>query len=339
MSKKIPNIKYTSRDFDSIKTDLLNYAKKYYPNNFQDFNESSFGSLMLDTVSYVGDILSFYLDYQSNESFIDSAIEKNNILKLGAGLGYRPKTAISAEGIVTLYVSVPPNNFGTDINEDYLPIIKRGTTFGSAGGSKFTLTEDVVINKDTAEIRKSRLSPNAPFAYVAKIYGKVISGVEQTVDVEVGDFERFKKVQVGDNTIAEILSITDLDGNEYYEVDYLTQNIIYREIDNPNTDSSEVKYILKPISVVRRFIVIREEDKTYVQFGGAANMKIRFTRDIGTKEADFTGQRMLDLGLDNIHSGTWFFKANKGQPVGLEVYHAGKSDMTVTTREFKMWIP
>jgi hypothetical protein len=73
--------------------------------------------------------------------------------------------------------------------------------------------------------------------------------------------------------------------------------------------------------------------------GGADKMKIRFTRDIGTKDADFTGQRMLDLALDNIHSGTWFFNAKKGQPVGLEVYHAGKTNMTIITREFKMWIP
>jgi hypothetical protein len=75
------------------------------------------------------------------------------------------------------------------------------------------------------------------------------------------------------------------------------------------------------------------------ELGGAKNMKIRFSRDIGTANADFTGQRMLDLELDNIHSGTWFFKANKGQPVGLEVYHAGAADMVIVTREFKMWIP
>jgi hypothetical protein len=75
------------------------------------------------------------------------------------------------------------------------------------------------------------------------------------------------------------------------------------------------------------------------ELGGAKNMKIRFTRDIGTANADFTGQRMLDLELDNIHSGTWFFKAKKGQPVGLEVYHAGPKDMVIITREFKLWIP
>jgi hypothetical protein len=75
------------------------------------------------------------------------------------------------------------------------------------------------------------------------------------------------------------------------------------------------------------------------ELGGAKNMKIRFSRDIGTANADFTGQRMLDLELDNIHSGTWFFKAKKGQPVGLEVYHAGPKDMVIVTREFKLWIP
>jgi hypothetical protein len=73
--------------------------------------------------------------------------------------------------------------------------------------------------------------------------------------------------------------------------------------------------------------------------GGAKNMKIRFTRNIGTKDADFTGQRMLDLALDNIHAGTWFFKAIKGQPVGLEVFHEGTAAMTIGTRMFKMWIP
>ena len=67
MAKRNVPIRYTSRDFDSIRDDLTNYAKRYYPDTFKDFSESSFGSLMLDTVAYVGDIMSFYLDYQTNE--------------------------------------------------------------------------------------------------------------------------------------------------------------------------------------------------------------------------------------------------------------------------------
>ena len=43
-------IKYTSREFDSIRTELIDYVRRYYPDTFRDFNEASFGSLMIDTV-------------------------------------------------------------------------------------------------------------------------------------------------------------------------------------------------------------------------------------------------------------------------------------------------
>jgi hypothetical protein len=89
MEIKKPKISYTSRDFQSIKNDLVNYAKVYYPETYKDFNEASFGSLMFDLVSYVGDILSFYVDYQSNESFLETAIEPDNVLKLANQMGYR----------------------------------------------------------------------------------------------------------------------------------------------------------------------------------------------------------------------------------------------------------
>jgi len=61
MPKKVFPIKYTSRDFDSIKADLIDYTRKYYPDTFKDFNEASFGSLMLDSVAYIGDVLSFLI--------------------------------------------------------------------------------------------------------------------------------------------------------------------------------------------------------------------------------------------------------------------------------------
>ena len=94
MAKRNVPIRYTSRDFDSIRDDLTNYAKRYYPDTFKDFSESSFGSLMLDTVAYVGDIMSFYLDYQTNESFLDSATEYDNVLRLSKQMGLsRPQPA------------------------------------------------------------------------------------------------------------------------------------------------------------------------------------------------------------------------------------------------------
>lgn len=72
--------------------------------------------------------------------------------------------------------------------------------------------------------------------------------------------------------------------------------------------------------------------------GGAEKLELRWIREpAGIK--DFTGARTLDLKLDNIHSGVWIFKAKKGQPVGIQVYHAGATDMVITTRECKLWIP
>ena len=100
-------IKYTDRDFASIKQSLIEHAKRYYPNTFADFNEAGFGSLMLDTVSYIGDILSYYVDYSANESFLDTAVEYNNIIKHGRQLGYRFTGNPSSQGTATLFVILP----------------------------------------------------------------------------------------------------------------------------------------------------------------------------------------------------------------------------------------
>ena len=138
-----PPIKYTSRDFRSIKNDLVEYAKQYYPDTYRDFNDASFGSLMVDMVSYVGDILSFYLDYQANESFLQTSTEYANILKHGKALGYKFNYNPTAYGVVTLFVSVPATANGLGVDVNYVPILKKGSTFSSTNGNIYTLNEDV----------------------------------------------------------------------------------------------------------------------------------------------------------------------------------------------------
>ena len=118
MARRNVPINYTSRDFESIRTDLVNYAKRYYPDTFKDFGEASFGSLMLDTVAYVGDIMSFYLDYQVNESFIDTAVDYANILRLASQMGYKYTGAKSTTGIVALYAIIPANATGLGPTQD-----------------------------------------------------------------------------------------------------------------------------------------------------------------------------------------------------------------------------
>src|SRR3990167_7100430 len=97
--KNLPLINYLAKDFETIKQELNNYRRRYYSDISKDENQSSFDDLMLDTVSYVGDILSFYLDYSVNESFLDTAVEYNNVLRHGRVMGYKYKANPSSTGI------------------------------------------------------------------------------------------------------------------------------------------------------------------------------------------------------------------------------------------------
>ena len=121
MAKSKPTIKYTSREYDTIKQELLDYASRYYGDTVKDFSQNSFASLMFETVSYIGDTLSFYLDYQVNESFFDSSNEYANIVRLARQLGYKNKLAPSSTGVASFYVSVPATSTGLGPDTRYIP--------------------------------------------------------------------------------------------------------------------------------------------------------------------------------------------------------------------------
>jgi len=274
MAKKIVPIKYTSRDFETIKNDLIQHAKRYYPETYKDFSEASFGSLMLDTVAYVGDIMSFYLDYQANEAFLDTASEFENILKLGKQVGYKFSNSNSSTGIASFYISVPANSTGLGPNLDYAPIIKKGSTFATNSDVNFILNEDVRFDNPKNEIRVLTVdnATGTPLYYAIKAKGQVISGVIGREQIQIGDFERFKKVSLQQSNIIEVLSVFDSEGNEYYEVDYLSQNIIYKSITNRDiTESTLAKEILKPYLVPRRFIVDKTLNTSTLVFGASSD--------------------------------------------------------------------
>ncbi len=280
MPKKLNTrpIKYTSRDFESIKEDLVDYAKRYYPNTFRDFNEASFGSLMLDTVAYVGDILSFYLDYQANESFLQTAVEYNNVIKLGRQMGYKFSANPSSYGIVSLYTSIPANNTGLGPDTKYMPILKKGTTFSSIGGGTYSLNVDVDFADPSNEVRVAKVdsTTGTPTHYAVKAFGQIISGRTARETQELGVFEKFRRIELATQDIAEILSVTDTEGNEYFETEFLSQDVIYKGVTNQikeDRDKGAIQ-ILKPFTVPRRFIVERDKRTTLLQFGASSDIKV-----------------------------------------------------------------
>ena len=271
MPKRNVPINYSARDFSSIKESLVQHAKRYYPESFRDFNEAGFGSLMLDTVSYVGDVLSFYLDYQANESFLDTANEFLNVEKMARQMGFKDVEAPTSHGIATFFILVPASQNGLGPDLSYLPILKRGSQFSSAGGNQFILNEDVFFNDSQNEIVVARVDGQTglPTFYAIKAYGRVISGIYEQAIINVGEFQRYLRLRLDIPNLAEIIKVEDDEGNEYYQVDYLTQDIIYKPIVNragSNSVSSTSAY-LRPFTVPRRFILEKINGNYYLQFG------------------------------------------------------------------------
>jgi hypothetical protein len=271
MPKKSVPIDYTARDFNSIKKSLLEHAKKYYPETYKDFSDAGFGSLMMDTVAYIGDNLSFYVDYAANESYLDTAEEFNNILKLAKPFGYIYQDNPASFGIGSFFILVPSDPLGTGPDTTYLPILKKNSIFASSNGNNYSLIEDVHFSSNLTEAVVGRVDPisGAPISYALRAYGKVMSGYLTETYYNVGEYKKFLKIPVDIKYVTEITSVVDSEGNEYYEVDYLTQDVIYKPLPNRGAydNNNETKAILKPFNVPRRFVKIKEDDKFYLQFG------------------------------------------------------------------------
>lgn len=267
-NRKIP-INYAARDFESIKSDLVSLAKKYYPNNFKDFSEAGFGSMMMDNVAYIGDILSFYLDYQANETFFDSALEFRNVVKLAKQMGYKFRENPSSQGIATFFISIPASSTGLGPDTAYIPILKQGSTINTESSINFTLLEDVIFSSPANDVVVGQVNEDtgAPTSFIIRAYGRVVSGENRELFVNVGEYSKFLKIPISLSNISEIISVEDEQGNKYYEVDYLSQDVIYKAVVNRSETNKYAPSILKPFNVPRRFTVERDGERVYLQFG------------------------------------------------------------------------
>jgi len=267
--KKIVPIDYTHREYESIRADLMQIAERFYPDTFKDWSEASFGSLMIDAVAYVGDQLSFYLDYNVNESFLDTAYQYSNVLRHGRILGYKYTGRPSTYGKISLYVIVPASSTGIGPDTNYIPIVKRGSRFTSQNNLSFVLTEniDFANSKNPTVVATVDTTTGAPTFYAIKSEGNVVSGYFGEERVRIGAYQQFLKIQLTATDVAEIISVTDSEGNEYFEVDYLAQDMVLKEVGNTNYKNDNVPSILKPLLVSRKFVAERTRTNTYLQFG------------------------------------------------------------------------
>jgi len=311
MAKK--PISYTSRDFDSIKSSLVNYTKRYYSSTFQDFNEASFGALMLDLVSYVGDQLSFYVDYQANESFLDTAIEFKNVVALSKQLGYKPQGAATSVGECSFYILVPASTTTSGPDTDYIPILSAGAILSSQGGAVYTLVEAVDFTNQNNEITVARVDPDTgvPTWFAIKAFGQVVSGEQGQVNITVRDYRRFLRLRIDVENISEILSVTDSQGNEYFEVAHLSQDVVMVPTLNTSSTRDTAQTIMKLKPVPRRYVVeYDDQGNTFLQFGygSADNLTGDVVADPADVVLDTTGRQYVS---DTTFDPTNLIKTDK----------------------------
>ena len=99
----VKQVNYLNKDFSDFRDNLIEFAKVYFPNTYNDFNEASPGMMFIEMASYVGDVLSYYVDSQFRESLLAYAEEKRNVYNIAQSFGYKPKVTSPAVTNLTVY--------------------------------------------------------------------------------------------------------------------------------------------------------------------------------------------------------------------------------------------
>ena len=274
------DIKYLNKDFGAFRGNLIEFAKTYFPKTYSDFNESSPGMMFIEMASYVGDSLSYYVDDTLKESLMVHADDIENVIALSQYLGYKPKVSAPAVTTLSVYQLLPSIGAGSDNTFDttYFLRIKEGMRSESTNGIEF-ITQDVVDFSDDRDreitIYQRDGVSGEPTFYLVKKQVQAISAAIKTQEVTFGAFKEFQSIELADTDIIDIYDVRDSDGNKFYEVPYLAQELVFT--DYPNTENNDpdlfqfketTPYILNTLKTSRRFVKqVNPNSTTTIQFG------------------------------------------------------------------------
>tara|TARA_B100000686_G_C16800912_1_gene985957 strand:- start:2954 stop:4804 length:1851 start_codon:yes stop_codon:yes gene_type:complete len=269
ISKKLKTDRYRSylnKDFDSFKSDLLTYAKTYFPKNIQDFSDASMGGLLIELAAYVGDSLCFYLDHQFTETDIETAVEEQNIARMLRSAGVKIAGAAPASVYVDFYISVASEEISGEFipKSINLPVIKSGTVVQATAGVQFELIDDIDFAEvdDNGDFLGEYVVPTGATdsdgnatSFIMKRTGLCVSGRTTTEAFNISsEFKAFRNITLSNQDVSEIISVSDSAGERYYEVTSLTQDVVFKRVINTSADSSLVSDNLELAPAPRRFI-------------------------------------------------------------------------------------
>ena len=275
-------LNYIGRDFTDIRENLIEFAKSYFPTQYNDFNEASPGMMFVEMAAYVGDVLNYYVDNQFRETLIQFAEERKNVLSIAQSYGYKPRLATPSTVELTFTVDVPSKleNGEYKADLDYAGKLAANSTFTATNGTEFTLLDDIDFkvssSLDTMEIEV--LPPTSgtnPTNFRLTKRGLVQSGDREEETFTFTNAKEFDKIVLSNDKVTSIVEVVDSDNNKYYEVPFLAQDTVFEDEENTTLNDPELSefkndapYLLKLIKTARRFTTrVRDDNKMELRFG------------------------------------------------------------------------
>ena len=275
------NIKYINKDFNEFRTSLIDYSKTYFPTTYNDFSPASPGMMFMEMAAYVGDILSFYLDNQVQENYLQFARQSNNLFELAYMFGYKPNVTGVALTNVDFYQKVPSKLSGSIYipDFDYSLFVNGNATVTTTDGISFLIADPVDFSvsssNDPTETSIYEISGGNPTYFLLKKTRKAISSTINTKTFTFSSPVKFSTVEINADNMVGILDCVDSEGNTWYEVDYLGQEMVFDSIKNTNTNdpnlsqySGDAPYLLKLKKIQYRFASrFKNSNTLQIQFG------------------------------------------------------------------------
>ena len=280
------DVKYLNKDFQGFRNDLIEFAKTYFPTSYTDFNESSPGMMFIEMAAYIGDVLSYYVDNQFKESLMAYAEEKRTILDIAQSLGYKPKISYPSFVTLDVYQTVPAVGAADAVrpNMNYALTVKSNTRAKSVTtGKTFRFLDDVNFkyssSYDSTTVSIFETNSNVPTKYLLKKRVRAVSGEIKEELFTFVTAVKYDKVVLSNPKVIDIISVTDSDGNLWYEVPFLAQDTIYDEVENVSANDSDLTqyndtapYLLKLRKTPRRFTTyVRDDNRTELRFGAGVS--------------------------------------------------------------------
>lgn len=260
----IRNRSFLNKDFNDFRSQLLDYARTYFPDRIQDFSESSLGGLFLDLAAYVGDVNSFYLDHQFRELDPETAVERENIEQMARNSGVEIRGASPSIADVSFSINIPAEKFGTIYRpkNSALPIIRKNSSVTSDNDITFSLSEELDFSETNSEgdltASKEIVSFDAsgnPSVYKLTRVGACVSGIRKNETFVIPDDNvPFRTISLGSSDVSEVLDVRDLEGNVYHQVNFLTEDTVFAAVENIDDDNQLVKNNITVVPAPYRFV-------------------------------------------------------------------------------------